>query len=613
MENNTSPTVQEIFSNTPTASHWSKIGFQKRAGVAVPLFSIYSQKSQGIGDFTDLRLLVDWCGLCGLSIIQLLPINDVGFNFRPYDAVSMFALDPMFLSLFELKAIDTALYQKDIQALQAKFPLGSLKVNYKIKGAKLELLWKMFGKQAWHQQPEFQHFLKQNHFWIHNYALFKIIKQYQDDCNWEAWDDGLRRREAEFLEAFQHAHAKEVEFQMWLQWQAAEQLQAAKKYANDHGVWLLGDIPFLVSRDSADVWAHQNYFKLDLASGAPPDGYSAIGQRWGMPPYHWENIAAQEYDYIIHKMKYAERFFDLFRIDHFVGVFRIWTISLQEPLENGGLHGRFDPAEEWTWEEHGRKLVEVMLNATAMLPCAEDLGVIPACSYKIIDKYGILGMDIQRWNRDWDHTFAFKQPEAYRVNSIAVISTHDMSSFQTWWEYEAGTVDEEFFQRKCETRGFDFGWLKAQVFTEDKLAKGRLRWKAEIDSVDRFVSVLQRAYDEVKDFIEIYNGTFSEQAQFWDYLGLPQPWKKTFSKKMAQAALTAINSSSSMFSIQLLQDWLCMSPVFKSIDFMTYRINCPGTVNCENWTLMMPFSLEQLLEFPENKVIKKIVHSTGRV
>ncbi len=607
-----SPAILERFSRTATASQWERIGFRKRAGVAVPLFSIYSKQSQGIGDFTDLRLLVEWCRQCGLSIIQLLPINDMGFNFRPYDALSMFALDTMFLSLTELCDVDTQPYLPAIETLRKNYALDTLQVNYRIKGAKLEVLWKMFVQKDWGRSKKFKAFREANQFWLPNYVLFKIIKQYQEDRNWEAWDPTLSRREPAALDGFRQRHAQELMFQMWLQWQAAEQLGSVKRYANEKGVLLLGDIPFLVSRDSADVWAHQDYFKLDLASGAPPDGYVATGQRWGMPPYNWEAIAARDYDYVRHKLKYAEQFFNMFRIDHFVGVFRLWTIRLDEPLENGGMNGRFDPADEWWWEAHGRRLVEVMIQSTTMLPCAEDLGVIPPCSYKVIDEYGLLGMDIQRWYRDWDRTLAFKKPEEYRLNSISVISTHDMSSFQTWWEYEVGTVDEESFRQKCVTLGFDPELLKKRLFDPKKSFLGRLAWKREFDTVEALLAVLGRGYDEVKPLMNLYRESYWEQTQFWDYLGLPQPWEPAFSPKLAHAALAAINRSASMFSIQLLQDWLGVTEAFKHVDFLKYRINCPGTVCEDNWTLKMPFSLETMLTFPENKLILEMNQATGR-
>jgi 4-alpha-glucanotransferase len=210
----------------------------------------------------------------------------------------------------------------------------------------------------------------------------------------------------------------------------------------------MGDLPFLVSRDSADVWSHQQYFKLELASGAPPDMLYAKGQRWGMPPYNWQAIEANKYDYLTEKLEFAENFYDLYRIDHVVGIFRVWTIPLSEPLEHSGISGSFDPAEEASWEDHGKKILSIMVKNANMLACAEDLGVVPACSYKILSELGIPGIDIQRWMRDWDKTYDFKKPDLYRYNSLATIATHDMSSLCAWWDFEAGTIDEELFMRK---------------------------------------------------------------------------------------------------------------------------------------------------------------------
>ena len=162
----------------------------------------------------------------------------------------------------------------------------------------------------------------------------------------------------------------------------------------------MGDIPFLVSKNSADVWAYKNYFKLDLSSGAPPDMYFSNGQRWGMPPYNWTNIAADNYAYIRHRLNYAQNFYNMFRIDHFVGLFRIWTIENKTPEEYGGMAGHFDPENENEWEHHGRTILSEMNQSTDMLPCAEDLGTVPVCSDKILKEFGVTGISVQRWEKN---------------------------------------------------------------------------------------------------------------------------------------------------------------------------------------------------------------------
>lgn len=607
------PEVYRKFSASPTAPHWAKVGFQSRAGVCTPLFSLYSRQSTGIGELPDLRLLVDWCRTCGLTIIQLLPLNDVGFNFTPYDAQSMFALDPMYLSFGELAEADPAEFRSRMEDLRRRFPAGRERVDYGVKQAKLDLFRKIFNSRDWQNSPAFSGFRRSNVFWLPDFALFKVLKNENQQRHWEEWEDAYRRRDEKTLRDFRETHAADIQFQEWLQWQLYEQFCTVKTYARKHGVLLMGDLPFLVSRDSADVWSNQGYFKLDAAAGAPPDAYQARGQRWGMPPYDWDAIARHQYDYLVNKLRYAEHFYDFYRIDHFVGIFRLWTIPLSEPAENAGLAGAFDPRDESQWENHGRMLLEVMLRSTTLLPCAEDLGVVPPCSFKVLDDYSIVGMDVQRWYRDWDRTNDFKRPEEYRPNSIAVISTHDMSGFRAWWEYEAGSIDEWVFREKCPSRDLNPDALIPRLFDPQRSKHGRLSWKREIASEDILLSVLERRYDEVRDLIDLYRSSYPERAKFWEYLGLEGPWQDSFTPQFALRVLEQSNRARSIFSIQLLQDWLAFSNRFDSFDPWSFRINFPGTISDRNWSLVMPFSLEELLALPENRTIKALNEKTERV
>ena len=217
------------------------------------------------------------------------------------------------------------------------------------------------------------------------------------------------------------------------------------------------------------------YFKLNLSSGAPPDAYFFKGQRWGTPPCDWQNMANKSYCYLMERLKYAEGFYDFLRLDHAVGLFRLWTVPFSEPLETAGLNGVFDPSDERQWEEEGRKLLSVMIQNTNMLVCAEDLGTVPECSYRVLDEFAIPGMDVQRWMRDSKNDYAFLAPPEYRRNSIATLSTHDMASFNAWWEYEAGTVYEPLFQRKCEAKEIKFEEVKPKLFDLVKSSHDRLR------------------------------------------------------------------------------------------------------------------------------------------
>ena len=598
------------FLETRAKDKWQRFGVRRRAGVATPLFSIYSKDSAGIGEFPDLDLLADWTASCGMSIIQLLPMNDVGSNFRPYDADSTFALEPMYLRLDALRGADPAPFKKDIAKLKQAFPCGMLKVDYGVKAAKLRLLRRMF--ESADRGAEFGAYVAAKSFWLEDWAIYRVIKDHHGNKAWEEWPAELRSRDAKTLGEFVRAHRTEIGFYQWLQWQSALQFAAAKSYAASKGVFFLGDLPFLVSRDSADVWAHQNYFKLELLAGAPPDAFFAAGQRWGMPPYRWEAIAADGYRYLIEKVKTAEEFYDLFRIDHVVGVFRLWTIRADEPVETQGLRGVFDPADESQWEEQGRRILGVMLDHSRMLPCAEDLGVVPPCSYKVLGEFGIPGIDVERWTRDWGNTYDFKSPHDWRKGAIAVISTHDTTPLGVWWLYECGTIDEDLFRRRLADRGIPFDLMKDKLFDLKNSAHGRLRWKSDLRSPHDVLAVLGLREEEARDFIDFFLAASDEKQKFLKFLGLAGAPPERMNPDFAEAIFKRTSETSPIFAVQLLQDWLALDASFEP-DRWDYRINFPGTADDKNWTLALPYSLEKMKRLKANKTIRRIHAETDRI
>ncbi|MCB9799555.1 MAG: 4-alpha-glucanotransferase [Candidatus Omnitrophica bacterium] len=601
----------ESFLESRCKTQWQRIGIQRRSGVAVPLFSLYSQTSCGIGEIPDLKLLIDWCGLTGMSMIQLLPMNDTGFMFTPYDAQSTFALDPMYLSLEKLKNVSLEPLLPQLNLLRKRYAQGQKKINYGIKGEKLKLLWETFNRDEMHQKDEsYKRYKEDNSFWLQDYALFKTIKELQTEKGWMDWPEIFKTRDAAALNELAIKEALRIEFHRWLQWQLYEQFKEIKTYAQKKNIFLMGDLPFLVSRDSADIWAHQNYFKLNLSSGAPPDAYFTQGQRWGMPPYAWPEIEKHGYDYLIEKLKYAENFYDMFRIDHAVGLFRLWTIDLAEPEENAGMNGQFDPQDEQVWEEHGRKILEVMVSNTSMLPCAEDLGTVPECSYRVLEDYAIPGMDVQRWQRDWQGTKEFKDPATYRRNSIAVVSTHDMSSLLGWWEFECATVEEELFKRMCSQSGLNFDQLRPDLFDEKTSLHGRLRWRDEITDDQSLLKIIQKQEHEAGQILDAFRSSRHEKEKFLHYIDIET--KNCATVSLVREALRRAGQAASIYSVQQLIDWLALSPQFKE-NAWSFRINWPGSFGDHNWTLRMPFSLEEMLKLGINSKIKTLNKETSRL
>ncbi len=607
--------MYESFLKTPARKHWERIGLCRRAGAAAALFSLFSSRSIGVGDLSDVKLLIDWCAASGLSLLQLLPMNDVGLAFQPYDAQSFFALEPVYLDVERVAGVDTRLFSSQMALLRNHFPVGGRRVNFKIKEAKLELLWEMFRSSRIHQMPppDFSDYQRKTEFWLEDYVLFKILKERYEEAGWELWPREFREREPQALERFWIEHSERALFYRWLQWQLFLQFRELKRYAEEKGVLLIGDLPFLVSRDSADVWSHQRYFKLNLSSGAPPDAYFAHGQRWGMPPYDWNQFQGGTYDVMLERLSYARNFYDAFRIDHAVGVFRIWTIPVSEPLENAGLNGSFDPSNEKKWERRGKEFLSLLIQNTDMIPCAEDLGTVPECSYRVLKTLGIPGMDVQRWTKEERSGYAFKTPRAYRENSVAVLSTHDTASFRDWWLREAGTVDEALFQRLCTENGILFERIKAELFDPKRSFHGRLRWRPEVNTLAQFKKILGRRDGAIKYLCYLYESSYDEKKKFLDFLGLPNENENACSYLIRKRALEKASEARSIWSIQWLEDWLGLSDLFQASGPYEFRVNRPGTADERNWSVTMPLSLEKMNELPIHKEIHEMNRKAGRI
>jgi 4-alpha-glucanotransferase len=537
-------------------------------------------------------------------------------NFAPYNAVSSFALEPMYLSINKLKDVNLAPFKREIREMKKIFVCGNDRINYGIKNAKLDLLWKIYKRTYTNHINKFEKFKTDNSNWLRDYAVYKIVKEKFGNKNWEEWETVFKDKDENFLKDFEKDNSERITFYYWIQWQLYEQLKLVKKYAQEKEVLLMGDFPFLVARDSSDVWANKNYFKLHLSSGAPPDMYFAMGQKWGMPPYNWEEIEKDKYIYIKGRLKFAENYYDMFRIDHFVGLFRIWTIETNTPEEQAGLTGNFDPQDEQTWKENGKKIIDLIIQNSEMLPCAEDLGTVPDCSHKTLKEYGIPGMNVQRWVKEKNNYYEFINPENYRINSISTVSTHDSSTLIDWWYNEAGTIDEKLFKRLCFEKGIDetkYLQIENALFDTMNSNSGRLFWKKEIENLYMLLDVLDLNIEEAYEIVELYLDSYNEKKNFWKYIGMENNFKNKISTAFIKKALIKINQTSCIFSIQLLQEWLALEDSFlRKNEESCYRINFPGIIDDKNWTTVMPFFLEELLELNINKIIQSINQSCDR-
>lgn len=320
------------------------------AGVAIPVFSLRTKNSFGVGEFTDLPALADWAAAVGLKLIQLLPVNDTSatgtwVDSYPYSAISAFALHPIYLNTAEVAGKkDAALLkpfapkQKQLNALEA--------VDYEAvmreKWAMIRLLFAA-QKATWANDADYRAYFDANRHWLVPYAAFCFLKEKNGTADFNQWPECRRfsEKEVEKLVDPSAKHHDEIAIHYFVQWHLHRQLKAAADYAHAHGLALKGDIPIGIYRHSCDAWVAPELYHMDQQAGAPPDDFAVAGQNWGFPTYNWERMKADGFAWWRQRFAQMSLYFDAFRIDHILGFFRIWSIPLDAVQ---GILGRFVPA-----------------------------------------------------------------------------------------------------------------------------------------------------------------------------------------------------------------------------------------------------------------------------
>lgn len=316
----------------PTVDH-------KLTGVVIPVFSLRSEKSCGTGEFADLPLLGEWCKQTNLELIQILPVNDTGFQESPYSALSAFALHPLFIRLEDIP--ESKNYYKVIDDLR-KGQEPHKRVNFaEVLSGKLEILQKIYddNRKSIEKDTKISQWMSDNP-WVKNYAIFSTMRRKNLMASWKEWKTFKNPKPSD-LNKLWEKHLSENFFHVWVQYHLEKQLKKAAKSLDSMGVSLKGDIPILMNEDSCDVWADRKFFNLTLSAGAPPDMFSTEGQNWGFPVYHWENLKKDDYSWWRMRLKQAAKFYHAYRIDHVLGFFRIWNIPFHMI---SGRMGYFNPS-----------------------------------------------------------------------------------------------------------------------------------------------------------------------------------------------------------------------------------------------------------------------------
>ena len=330
---------------------------QKLAGTLVPVFSLRTRKSAGIGDFGDLKTMIDFVASTGQKVLQLLPINDTTITHTwtdsyPYSCISVFAIHPQYANLHALPELKDAKARAEAEKTCAE--LNALdKIDYeKVNDFKINYLRQIFNQEGGKMMKtaEYKAFFQDTEQWLVPYAQYSYLRNKNGTADFNQWPDHQVWDEAErkALTDPKTAAYKNVAFFYFVQFVLDRQMQEAHEYAKAKGVILKGDIPIGVNRNGCDVWMEPKYFNLNGQAGAPPDDFSANGQNWGFPTYNWFEMLKDGCQWWNRRFQNMARYFDAYRIDHVLGFFRIWEIPVHSVH---GLLGQFAPALAMSREE----------------------------------------------------------------------------------------------------------------------------------------------------------------------------------------------------------------------------------------------------------------------
>ena len=582
----------------------------KGAGTVIPIFSLRSEGSFGVGDFGDLKMMIDWCAKTRQRVLQVLPINDTNItktwqDSYPYNSISIYALHPQYCDMRQLPEIKDQAKREAFEKLRQE--LNALpQIDYeKMFAAKMDYLRELYAQEGSKtlKSAAFKAFFEENKEWLVPYAAFCHYRDIYGTATFSEWPDhhDLPAEEREAMTNPATKIYKEVAFWYFVQFHLDAQMHAAHNYARAHRVILKGDIPIGISRDGVEAWVEPKYFNLNGQAGAPPDAFSADGQNWGFPTYNWDEMLKDGCQWWVRRFRKMAEYFDAYRIDHVLGFFRIWEIPVPE---KSGLMGQFAPAlgmsreeieaygvqfneglflvdhkrndrwhpriavqyqEAYTqlsedqktnfnnlyndyfyrrnnqfWYTEAMKKLPRLTQATRMLVCAEDLGMVPDCVPWVMNELRILSLEIQAMPKDPTTRFGKLSHNPYR--SVDTISTHDMATLRQWWD-----EDEE----------------RSQSYYNTTLRRGG---------------------------------------------PAPRPLPGWLAKDIVSRHLTC----PSMLCLLSFQDWMSIDEKLRLPDENAERINIPANPR-HYWRYRMHLSIEQLLAADDlNNEISTLIIQSGR-
>ena len=406
---------------------------RRASGVVVPLFSLASRQGWGIGEFGDLPQFAQWLSEAGQSLVQILPIQEMPpIETSPYSAMTAMALDPIYITMAnnpDFAGLGAELAMDGAEQAEVKRLRQSPRIEYaSIRRLKEKWLRRAFDRflklevsRGSPRAARFRAFSDAQSWWLDEYALFRALHVMHEELPWTKWSEPLARADDTAITGVRESLRSEITYRSYLQWIAAEQWVDAKRLS--WPVRVFGDLPFMISADSPDVWARQQEFHFDATIGTPPDAFSETGQDWGLPPWRADVMAANDFRWMRARARRYSDLYDGFRIDHLVGLYRTYL----RPIDKS-VAPFFDPAEEPAQIHRGELLVGI-LRSSASHPdvIAEDLGSIPAFVRESMARLGLPGLKVLRWERHWDRDGQPPlDPAEFPELSVATTGTHDI-------------------------------------------------------------------------------------------------------------------------------------------------------------------------------------------
>ena len=398
----------------------------RKSGILLPVSSLPSK--YGIGTFSkEAYEFVDFLERAGQGFWQILPLGPTGYGDSPYQSFSTFAGNPYYIALEDL-AEKGWLTKEECE--ECDFGGDNGYVDYeKIYLSRFRILRKAYERSGIGKEEDFHRFQEENRFWLEDYGLYMAVKNSFGARSWTEWEEDIRVRKPEAVEAYKEKYKEEIEFYQFQQYLFAKQWLALKAYANKKGIQIIGDIPIYVALDSADTWAAPELFQLDEecrpigVAGCPPDAFSATGQLWGNPLYRWEYHKETGYEWWMRRIAYCYRLYDVVRIDHFRGFDEYYFIPYGD-----------DTAEFGHWEKGpGYDIFKTMKEKVGKKPViAEDLGYLTPSVLKLVKKTGYPGMKVLQFAFD-DSEDSDYLTHKYNSNAVVYTGTHDNDTTVGWY------------------------------------------------------------------------------------------------------------------------------------------------------------------------------------